>query len=378
MPFERTPLPEESLGHSIAPFFAEGAPAGKVMLLARGLAPGLGHVDLATGLYQATHHENPKIAETARKSLETLPEPIVLGALNAALHPMVLDLFAELHKSRAALLERILLNANAADETFERLAKTLKADRLLEIVAKNEQRLLRHPAIIKAVYLNAATRMSTANRCVELAVRNNIVLDIPAYGEIAASLGAAQQAYADPMDQALADAAADSAFHTVVAEGKTLSEEEIPDDEAIEAIEAMSDNEELRKHTNLLGLTIAQKIRLSMIGTGYHRALLLRDPNRVVAMAAIKSPMLKETEVVLVSQSRSINDDVIRYIARNRDFLKLHQIKVNLANNPKCPLPTAMRLLPYLRLNELRKLSRSKNVPNSLRTAAKNLLGKRG
>ncbi len=250
------------------------------------------------------------------------------------------------------------------------LAGSLRDDGLLEIIARNEQRLLRSPAIIKALYLNPATRMSTANRCVELAIRNQVEVDIPAYKEIAQGLGQ-EQRYSDPMDQALADAQADATFGE--AHGGDLSEEgDLPDDASLESDKALS------RQKSLLGLTVSQKIRLAHIGSGYQRALLLRDPNRVIAMAAIKSPLVKETEVIRVSQSRSVNDDVIRHIASNREWLKLHQVKVALVANPKCPLPTAMRLLPHMRLVDLRNLARSRDIPSALRNAAKNMLKKKG
>ncbi len=371
MPLERIPLQVDDLPAAVAPFFAEGVKAGKVLLLARGLAPGLDASDLATGLYQSACHENIKIVEAAVKSARELPDAILSGALSSGLDPQVLDFFAGLVQSQTDKIQRILLNPNTADETAVDLARVVNEDSLLEIIAKNEQRLLRSPEIIKALYLNPTTRMSTANRCLEFAVRNDVVVDIPAYKEIAQALGA-EQKYDDPMDQALADAESDAAFGGVH-DPRALGEDgEIPDDDTL------AEEQDLRKRTSLLGLTISQKIRLAHVGTAYQRALLLRDPNRVVAMAAIKSPLVKETEVIRVSQSRSANDDVIRYITLNRDWLKIHQVKVALVANPKCPLPTSMRLLPHMRLVELRSLSRSKNISSALRNAAKNLLNKKG
>lgn len=371
MSLERTPLAAAELPASIASYFAEGAKTGKTMLLARGLAPGLNAAELATGLYQAACHENTKIVEAAVKTARDLPDAILGGALSSPLNPHVLDFFAGLVQSQTDKVQRILLNPSTADETAVDLARVVKDDSLLEIIAKNEQRLLRSPEIIKALYLNPVTRMSTANRCVEFAVRNQVVVDIPAYKEIAHALGA-EKSYDDPMDQALADAEADAAFGNVHDPGELGDDGEIPDDDAL------AEEEDLKKRTSLLGLTMSQKIRLAHVGTGYQRALLLRDPNRIVAMAAIKSPLVRETEVIRVAQSRSANDDVIRYITLNRDWLKIHQVKVALTANPKCPLPTSMRLLPHMRLVELRSLARSKNISSALRTAAKNMLNKKG
>jgi hypothetical protein len=368
MALERTPLPEAELPEGLAPFFGAEVPAGKVLMLARGMAPSLSAPDLVTGLYQASVHEHEKIREAATRSAEELPDNILEGALQAPLHPLVLDFYAEVCRGRRAHLERILFNRQTADETFVRLARSLGHDDLLEIIAKNEERLLRHPPIIEALYLNQHTRMSTANRCVELAVRNQLELDIPAYKEIARALGT-EPRYEDPGDQELAEAAADAAFTQAVSKG----DQEEPTEQELE-----SEREQLRKKTSMVGMTISQKIRLAMIGTSYHRSLLLRDPNRVVAMAAIKSPLVKENEVVRLTQSSSVNDDVIRYIATNRDWLKLYQVKVGLLRNPKTPLPTSLRLLPHMRVGDLRNLARSRNIPSALKQAAQQMLKRKG
>lgn len=371
MPFPHAPLPQGDLSPAIAPFFAPDAPPARLMMLARGMAPGVGPTDLVTAIYQATFHENEKIAASAKKTAAELPDTILDGALSAPLCPGVLDFFAEVARARPAHLQAILLNPYTPDESFEELARALRQESLLEIIAKNEERLLRCPVIIEALYLNPSTRMSTANRSVELAVRNDLELSLPAYKEIARALGA-EPRYEDPGDQEWADAAGDAAFAEAISEGEAEG-----DVSSVVDLDG-EDDQELGKRTSLVGLSTAQKIRLAMVGSAYHRALLLRDPNRTVAMAAIKSPRIRETEVVSVTMSRAVNDDVIRQIAGNRDWLKLYQVKVGLVNNPKCPLPTSMRLLQHLRVNDLRTVARSRNVPHALRQAAQQLLKRKG
>lgn len=370
MSFPRAPLPPGDLPASLDPFFAPDAPPARLLMLAKGMAPGLGPEDLLIGLYQTTFQESEKLAAAASKTAAELPDNILEGALKSPLPAMVLDFCAQVLRDRRAHVQQILLNPRTPDETFFTLARSLRDDGLLEIIAGNEQRLLRLPAIIEALYLNAKTRMSTANRCMEFAVRNQLDLELPAYKEIARALGA-ESTYADPGDREWAEAAADAAFEEAIADGG----EETVGSDAIEVKE--EDDGDLAKKASLLGLTIAQKIRLALVGSGYHRALLLRDPNRTVAMAAIKSPKIREAEVVSLTMSRSVNDDVIRYIANNRDWLKLYQVKAGLVNNPKCPLPTSMRLLPHLRVTDLRTVSRSRNVPHALRQAAQQMINRK-
>ena len=91
-------------------------------------------------------------------------------------------------------------------------------------------------------------------------------------------------------------------------------------------------------------------------------------------MAVIRSPAITEMEVVAAAANRGICDDVIRYIANRREYVKEYTVKQALVGNPKCPLATSLRLLGFLRPDDLKTLARSKNVPGALAAAAKKLL----
>ncbi len=125
-------------------------------------------------------------------------------------------------------------------------------------------------------------------------------------------------------------------------------------------------------------MTASEKIRMALLGTAAHRSLLVRDSNRVVAMAAIKCPSVTENEVDAYTRNRSLPEDVIRYIANNREMTKSYRVKRNLVENPKTPLPKAMTFLVYLRQNDLKSIGMSKNVPQAIAAAARQQLQKRG
>jgi hypothetical protein len=124
-------------------------------------------------------------------------------------------------------------------------------------------------------------------------------------------------------------------------------------------------------------LTVAQKIRLATIGNAFARGLLVRDSVKFVAIAAINSPGMTDNEIIKFSANRSLSDDVIRVIASTKEWTKMYRIKVNLANNPKCPLPMATRLLPFLHDKDMRNLARSRAVPSALVAMAKKLLSQK-
>jgi hypothetical protein len=115
-------------------------------------------------------------------------------------------------------------------------------------------------------------------------------------------------------------------------------------------------------------------VRLATLGNEYCRNNLIRDPNRIVALAVIRSPKITDGEIVRAASNRTVSEDVIRYIANQREFTKVYAVKLGLVMNPKCPLAFSLKLLPLLHGDDLKDLSRSKNVPSALSTAARRLV----
>ena len=130
-------------------------------------------------------------------------------------------------------------------------------------------------------------------------------------------------------------------------------------------------------HARIAQMTISQKIRSATLGTSAERLMLVRDSNRLVASAAAKSPLMRENEVVVLSASRAVSDDVLRIIASNRDFTRNYQVKLNLVTNPRTPFTFVARLIPHLRESELRNLAKSKNVTGTVATAARQQLDRK-
>ena len=105
-------------------------------------------------------------------------------------------------------------------------------------------------------------------------------------------------------------------------------------------------------------MTMSQKIRRAMLGTGAERMLLVRDKNKLVSAAAIRSPKIQENEVALISMSRNVSDEVLRIISMNKVWVQDHQIKLNLVTNPRTPFAFAAKLIMHLREHELKALAK--------------------
>jgi hypothetical protein len=124
-------------------------------------------------------------------------------------------------------------------------------------------------------------------------------------------------------------------------------------------------------------MTVVQRLTLALKGGREERTLLIRDPNRLVQKSVLQSPRLTETEVENFASMANVSQEVLRTISLNRLFVKNYTIAKNLVFNPKTPLDISLHLFPRLTATDLVKLSASKNVPETLRSAAQKLHRKR-
>ncbi len=359
---------------------ASDAPPQLRMMAASGLAP-LGPVDLVSVLYALSYDQDESLATKARASLGKLPDNVLLGALEQKLDPAVLDGVARLLVRRDDAVERVLLNRFLQDETTVWLTENLRSERLLEIVAANEERMLRTPRIIEVLYMNKAARMSTVDRAIELAVRHGLELDgIPTFAEARAAIEG--QLILEETDEPLQE---DDDFSAALMDDDLLGIDDETLDDILDSLQSQqaspkkTDEEEKATtfEASLSGLTVSQKIRMAMLGNSTQRAVLVRDSNKLVTMAVLKSPGVGDSEVIRYSKARSLPEEAVRYIASKREWTKQYQVKVNLVNNPRTPLQDALRFLNHLRPIDVRGLERSKDVPQSIVNAAKQLRKKR-
>lgn len=124
-------------------------------------------------------------------------------------------------------------------------------------------------------------------------------------------------------------------------------------------------------------MTVAERIRLAMLGNKEVRGILIRDPARAVQIAVMGNPRLTDGEIERIASSRSVDDEVIRLILNNREWMKRYAIKLALVKNPKTPVKESMRLLSHIMDKDLKEVARSKNLPNVVVVAAKKLLSER-
>jgi hypothetical protein len=352
----------------------KGPPPMKAMA-AKGVAPGLKGFEVVTVVALLAESPDEKLATAAQATLKALPPPLLTGALVPELPPGVAAALAPLYVADVAVMEKVLQLPQLPPAAVAVVASRGN-EAVCELVATNEERLLAHPEIIEKLYMNKATRMSTSDRILELAVRHKLELTgIPAYAEAAAEI--VNQLVPEPSPEPTFDdllfneADVLAAQIALAAEEDTHRVDETTGEEVVEE-KFQSLDAKLRE------MTVTQKIRRAMLGSPSERAILIRDSNKNVARAAIKSPLIQENEVVRIAASRNVAEEVLSIIARSRELSKGYQVKLNLVNNPRTPFGFASKLIPHLFEHDLKKLATSKNVMGAVATAARQQLQRKG
>lgn len=139
---------------------------------------------------------------------------------------------------------------------------------------------------------------------------------------------------------------------------------------------AAADEADEAKSRILSTLPVVERMKLAMRGTREQRAQLIRDSNKLVAVAVLSSPKLNESEIETFARMANLAEDILRIIAMNRAWVKNYTIVAALTRNPKTPLAQSMSFLQRLNERDLKSLSVDRNVPEGLRLAARKFLVK--
>jgi hypothetical protein len=362
------PLPVHELPEALKRFGDPAAPERVRTIAARGLVPVKGG-DLVALLLQLAADPIDAIATSAKATLDGLPPGVLDAASEAPLHPSFLDAIADRFTGNDEGIERLLNNPALADATIVRIARH-GSQRVTERLALNEQKVLAAPEIIEALYKNRNTRMSTIDRLIELCVRNGVVVEgIPTFEAHAQAI--AGQLIPEATDEPLPS---DTLFEEAIAADKDGDAVEVDPAEGTETIK-----DDCRPLSIRIGdMSTAEKLRLTLIGNAAARALLVRDSNKQVAMAAVASPGTSESEASNMAHSRQVGEDVLRYIGNKREWLGNYELKKALVFNPKTPVGISMKFLGHLHVADLRGLSKSRGIPAALKSTALSRVAKKG
>jgi hypothetical protein len=372
-------VPREVVPEQLRKFVDAASPIAMRTMAAKGLVP-IPPKDLVFVQCVLAGSDDAKLAEAADKSLRAHPDAILKPIVKADLPSVILDLLADRIVERAALVEDLLLNRAVSDDTLARITPSL-AEPSVALLIQNEERILRSPPLVLALKAHPLASKAAVDRMFDQLVRSGVILDgVAEFTEALLRLTSDERIAAvanievpqDLLDPAFrADAPA--------AEAPPAVTDDMPEMEAVATDEPAEEEEkELPFLKRLSTMTIAQKVAVALKGNKEVRTTLLRDSNKLVAVAAIKNPRITDQEVVTAAGSKSANEEVLRIICQNREWTRSYSLKLALVMNPKTPVGVAMRFMALLNQSDLKNIAKSKNLPSAIANQAKAMMSRVG
>lgn len=153
------------------------------------------------------------------------------------------------------------------------------------------------------------------------------------------------------------------------------------DDSAVE--DSSSDDEEvveedgdefLSKFKIAQMMGIGEKIKMALSGDKEWRAILVKDTNKLVSGSVMKNPRITEAEVLKLIKSGIQNDEIMRLICANKEWIKSYQIRKSLIENNRTPVQSAIRYLATMSEKDLSGFAKSKNITSVISSMAKRML----
>ncbi len=121
-------------------------------------------------------------------------------------------------------------------------------------------------------------------------------------------------------------------------------------------------------------LTVSERVQLAMKGSREVRGILIKDTNKEVMLSVLDNQKITDTEIELIARSRSVHEEALRRISKNREWLKCYAVVHALVTNPKTPPGISVGMIGDIKTRDLIILEKNKNVPEIIRGATKRLL----
>jgi len=291
------------------------------------------------------------VGTSARSRLDNYEVHFLVDFIETSAAIEVVTYLAE-HSPQPSVVEAALRRRDLPTATLIEVAATAD-EGIQEIILLRQDLIVEEPKVLEALERNPQVTSFTRRRIAEI---RRDVLGMP-------------EAVQPVEDEAPAEELEDVDLRDV-------------DDEAVaEAIEEVREHPsdgELDEQTGLSegqirALPVAVRLSLARGATRTLRGILVRDSNPLIAVAVLRYSAITESEIELVTKSRSVIEDVLMAVANDREWMKKYRIVHNLVCNPRTPPGVAVRLLPRLSIRDLGQLRFDRGVSDAVRQSARRM-----
>jgi hypothetical protein len=348
---ERSPNP------FVDQFRRGGVPRDLRLMAAQGALP-LKPADFIELLHHLLKDADDEIRGTAGKTLAGLPVDELKPILKDRETPPEVLAWGLAGREEQELREIVLQNTSLPDEALEALVASLPEGQA-ELVVINQVRLLRRTSLLEALEKNPNLNKDQRRRLMELRQTFHI-------GEVEAPAAA-------PAPAAEAAAPAEPEQPLPPPEEVTFQSE------AEAVVRYLADDERQHKDKvsavqRLYRLNTADKVVTALKGNREERAILIRDPNRIVATAVLGSPRITEAEIESFAAMKNVSDEILRQIGSHKEWTRHYGVVSSLVKNPRTPLGISLGMVSRLNPRDIKSLSVDRNVPEAIRKQAQKFI----
>ena len=337
------------IGKDAVKFVKPDSPKEVRIMAARGAVP-LSPREVVTILYILCHDKDGEVKKTAIETLRNFSPEIILNLIDTDLDPSVVDFLVRYHKERHLFYEKAVTNKKTLDETISHLASE-SSIHILELIALNQERLSKSEEILRALFKNPNVKGATRQKLMEF-------LEDSGYSDGVIS----------PADENI-----DEEVGSGITAKTPVGGEDEEDGETI-AADMGEDLDGLNLAQRIMRMNVGEKMKIAHTGDKEVRSILLKESNKPIIGAVMRSPKITEGEILVLAQSKHSHDEILRLITLNREWLKNYAIRLALVTNPKTPTGVAIRLVNTLYKKDLKDIAASRSIPSVVVNSAKKML----
>ena len=331
-----------------------GVPRDLRLMAAQGALP-LKPADLIELLHHLMRDAEEEIRATAGATLGALPVDELLPILKDRETPAEVLAWGFSAREEQELRDVVLQNTSLPDEAIEALVGSLPEVQA-ELVVINQVRLLRRTSLLEALEKNPHLNRDQRRRLMELRQTFHIgETQAQAPAPAAPAPAAAADEAPPPPEPVPEEIVFQSEAEAVV---RYLTEEEQQKPERVSAVQRL-----YRQNT-------ADKVVTALKGNREERAILIRDPNRIVATAVLGSPRVTESEIESFAGMKNLSDEILRQIGASKEWTRHYGVVASLVRNPRTPLAISLGMVSRLNPKDIKSLAVDRNVPEAIRKHA--------
>ncbi len=331
---------------------------------ARGLVP-LPPPELVRAVSTVLASGDSELAVLATDTFQSFDADTLKSAvLSKGVRPEQLDVIAR-KTAEKKVLEPLIQSKAVSDETLAWLAERIIPD-LQDVLVTNQARLLAAPVIVERLFENPQLSTDIKRRADEFLEEFFLKPERERQAAAATPAAAAKASDASPEAGKAPDAAAPA---DAAAEGPALTPAEVA--------KQIEDDENQSLLQRVTKMSVMQRIKLAYGGNREERLYLVRDKNRLVSTAVLKSPKTSDADAEAIACMKSVSEDVLRAVSMKREWMRKYSIVVSLVKNARAPIDVTVPLVARLTDKDQKALAGDKNVPEAVRALARRAVARK-